>query len=185
MTFPKLIAITGRAGSGKDTLASLLAADRDARIYSFALPIKQCLNAMFGWTMELWNDREWKETVIPWLGQSPRYLAQTLGTEWGRELVHPELWVLLAANRYQEHRRLSDTPFIIPDCRFDNEAGIVHTLGGVVIRVVRDSAQAVNPHKSEGGISDHLVHATIDNNGSVQDLYDRADSLLSRWARGL
>lgn len=174
MRIPRLIAITGAAGAGKDTLA-----DEIVRLggmkYSFAAPLKQALNAMFGWTMEQWNDREWKEAVIPWLGKSPRQLAQTLGTEWGRGLVHPELWVLLFKQRYEEHRETyGDRPFVVADCRFDNEAVAVASLGGVVLQVQRPGIGGVSAHVSERGVNGALVDAYVINNTDRQDYIGRA-----------
>lgn len=184
MSVPKLIGITGKAGSGKDTLADALVLEYGAVKYNFALPLKQALNAMFGWTMDQWNDREWKEGIIPWLGKSPRMLAQTLGTEWGRELVHPELWVLLAEQRYKAHvaQGPDRVPFVIPDVRFDNEAIMIRQLGGVVIEAVRPQAQAIAAHKSENGLKAGLVDLHLMNNRSVQDYLERAFRFLELTA---
>lgn len=59
-----LIGIAGYAGSGKDTLADMLIQKGLVRDkYSFASPIKECVNALFGW-----DDRhaygELKEVLI-------------------------------------------------------------------------------------------------------------------------
>lgn len=171
---PKIIGITGRAGSGKDTLADYLVNVHDAQKYNFALPLKQALNAMFGWTMEQWDDRVWKEDTIPWLGRSPRYLAQTIGTEWGRDLVRPDLWVKLAEQRYLAHRETQpDSPFVIPDCRFDNEALMIKELGGVVVQI-RGRATQVETHLSEAGIAQGLIDAWIDNVGTIPEYITRA-----------
>jgi len=166
---PKLIGITGKAGAGKDTLADYLVDAYEAQKYNFALPLKQALNAMFGWTMPQWDDREWKERVIPWLGKSPRQLAQTIGTEWGRELVHPELWVLLAEQRYIAHldSHSNAPPFVIPDVRFDNEAIMIRQNGGIVVEVVRPDVKAVAAHKSENGVQAALIDIRVVNSGSI------------------
>jgi hypothetical protein len=167
----KLIGITGKAGSGKDTLADAAIRDFGAAKYNFALPIKQALNAMFGWTMEMWDDRDWKEAPVPWLGKSPRVLAQTLGTEWGRELINPDLWTLIGMDRYWKHVQSGRTePFIIADVRFDNEAQAIHKLGGVVIQVVRPAQSEIqtSSHRSEGGVNQDLVDHIVYNDSSME-----------------
>lgn len=182
MALPRLIGITGKAGAGKDTLGDALAKHFNGVTYSFALPIKQALNAMFGWDMDLWNDRVWKERVIPWLGKSPRVLAQTLGTEWGRDIIHPELWALLAMDKFADHASVSDTPFIIKDVRFDNETNLINLNGGVVINIERPDLVeiATANHTSEAGVSYKLLDCQVINNGSVSSMVDHAIDMLSR-----
>lgn len=179
---PRLIGITGVAGSGKDTLADAIVAEFGAVKYSWAYPLKQALNAMFGWTMEMWDDRVWKETEIRWLGKSPRQLAQTMGTEWGRELVHPELWVMIGLDRYSEHCKTQKAPFVIADMRFDNEARAIRRNGGMVVKVTRPDAAPVFGHKSEKGISDDLIDYTLVNDASLQRYLERALPLLEKWS---
>lgn len=184
MKVPKLIGITGKAGAGKDTLADHLAVVYGATKHHFALPLKQGLNSMFGWTMEMWADREWKEAVIPWLGKSPRQLAQTIGTEWGRELIHPELWVLLAEQRYLSYEGKifsSCCPFVIADVRFNNEAAMIRRQGGVVLQVIREEASAINQHKSEAGLQPGLVDIIVPNNGTVDEFLAESLMLLERY----
>lgn len=181
MKLPKLIGITGAAGSGKDTLADFLA-PRSVK-YSFARPLKRALNAMFGWEMAQWDDRDWKEAVQPWLGKSPRQLAQTLGTEWGRESVHPELWILLARRELETLRQVFPTQaIVIPDCRFDNEAQLIEELGGVVIKIVRPGLASVTAHKSEAGVSQKFISCHIVNAWGPEVYLNAALEFLNRWA---
>ena len=90
-----VIGLHGRARSGKDTVANFILAQRGGYIYSFADPIRAMLVPL-GIDMRdpYWQER--KEEVIPAIGASPRRMMQTLGTEWGRELINPELWLILA-----------------------------------------------------------------------------------------
>lgn len=168
-----LVGLTGRAGSGKDTVADILVFGSNFTKLSFASPLKAGLNAMFGWTMANWEDREWKERVIPELGVSPRYLAQTLGTEWGRTMVKENLWpeltMLVAAN----YPRV-----VIADVRFDNEAQAILDAGGVVLRVDRNGVAAVNAHSSENPISEELVTGVIYNDGTKLELLTEVDRAL-------
>lgn len=180
---PKLIAITGLAGSGKDTLADRITYQHGGAKYIWALPLKLALNAMFGWTMEMWDDRVWKETELNWLGKSPRQLAQTMGTEWGRELVHPELWVMLGIRAYDKHLHtyIADgeaAPFVIADTRFDNEARAVHRQGGIVVKIIRPDAAPIFAHKSEKGVSDELIDLVLLNNRDIHSfLHDALQKL--------
>lgn len=163
-----LIGFTGKAGTGKDTAADFMVRRFAFEKYSFALPIKQALNAMFGWSMSQWDDRAWKETPQPGLATSPRILAQTLGTEWGREVIHPDLWVKIARRRYVE----SPYSLVIPDVRFPNEAEWITREGGLVIELTRKGVRSVAAHKSEDGLPADLIDLTIPNNGSPNDLFN-------------
>jgi hypothetical protein len=81
-----LIGLHGKAHAGKDTVGQMLVGYGLDRV-AFADPIKRMLIEGLGLTAEHF-DSPLKEEPIPWLGKSPRQLMQTLGTEWGRDLVN-------------------------------------------------------------------------------------------------
>lgn len=175
MSYPKVIGLAGKAGAGKDTVADHLVLNHGYVKYSLAAALKAGLNAMFGFTPEQWNDREWKETVIPWLGKSPRQLAQTLGTEWGRNAVRDDLWLLLA-QRFIEQ---SDQRVVIADVRFENEAMLVRNLGGKVWQIQRPDVAAVATHASEKPLAPWFIDTHVFNDSGYVDLFDQVDKHLS------
>lgn len=167
-----LIGIMGAAGAGKDTLAYQLQMRDAYEIYRMADPIKRMIEAAFHVKPQLWDDRERKEAPIPWLGRSPRYLAQTLGTEWGRELVHPDVWVKLAKGRWHHVNAQGKGRLVIPDIRFANEVDWVRSEGGVLVKLVRDVERDMDNagHVSELGAATLDADATVVNNGTVDEL---------------
>jgi hypothetical protein len=175
-----IIGLHGAAGSGKDTAAEMLMADGYAW-YSFAMPIKAALNAMFGWDMSMWEDRVWKETVIPQLGKSPRYLAQTLGTEWGRELINPDLWTILGQEAVVQCIA-NGTSLVISDVRFENEAEMIRCHGGSIVHIYRDGVEEVEDHASEAGIRFHPADVFLDNSGTMEELVLEMEQIPYRCA---
>lgn len=160
-----LIGIAGRARSGKDTVANFIIAAIGGYRYSFADPIRAML-APLGVDM---NDPYWrarKEDVIPALGVSPRRMMQTLGTEWGRNLINPDLWLVMA------HQRLlrNGPGMVISDVRFENEAAWIRKHGGRIIHVIRPEAKAVEVHASEDGIEMLDTDAQLFNSGTLEEL---------------
>lgn len=161
-----LVGITGPARSGKDTFAEFLRAYLGGTIYSMADPIRNMLRGI-GIDM---NDPYWqsrKEEPIPVFGKSPRELMQTLGTEWGRDQVNPQIWVILA-----HHFRMNDpnTALIVPDIRFENEARWIRDSGGLIVRIERDNLSTVKKHSSEAGIKVLPQDLVVKNNGTLEDL---------------
>jgi hypothetical protein len=169
----KVIAFAGAAGSGKDTAADYLVKYYGYARCAFAEPLKAALNAMFGWTMEQWNDREWKESVIPDIGKSPRQMAQTLGTEWGRELVNRDLWLKLAYRKLEQAHNSGVAGIVFTDCRFPNEAQFVIECGGSVLHISRPALRAVSSHVSEQTLPSNLVTDAVLNDGGIIDLWSK------------
>jgi hypothetical protein len=173
----RLIGICGRAGCGKDTLAAALCNQLGYIRYALAFPIKCAINALLDQDID-WDDRAVKEAPTV-LGPSPRELAQTLGTEWGRNYVREDVWLVLAGMHYTKHRK----PMIISDVRFDNEARWVRERNGIIIRIHRDEVDSIAPHVSELGISDELVDLEVSNNGTVDHLVETVVSALHVYAK--
>src|SRR5690606_32540033 len=87
---PRIIGLAGPAGSGKSTVAAILRSRHAYCELPFAKRIKDALaNLLEIAPFEL---ERHKEEPLPWLGVSPRYMMQTLGTEWGRTMIHPDIW---------------------------------------------------------------------------------------------
>jgi len=151
---PKLIALCGHKGVGKSTYASFLAGS-NGHVFSFATPLKSMLTAVFPNEYVLKK----KDEKIPYFDVTARYLLQTLGTEWGREIVDQNIWIKLLRVRLIEH--LTDTaltPLVVDDLRFDNEAEMIRELGGEIWHLDRRSFKASDDkHVSEQGISDKLI----------------------------
>lgn len=172
MSKPILIGLVGRARVGKDTAAGNLE-HHGFRPVAFSDPLKDMLEAAFGPHFRT-GDRE---KPLEWLGKSPRELMQTLGTEWGRDCVHRDLWVLLAHRRWQSIKSKC-AGMVFTDVRFENEAGWITSQGGYLIEITRSSAQPVNPHSSEQADLSDLCDFRVDNDGTIQQLYNRLDFLV-------
>lgn len=184
MIIPRLIGITAAAGSGKDTLADHIAANFGHVKYALASPIKQLLNERFGWTDEMWNDRQWKEAGHPQCGSiwnggprhfSPRSWAQWLGTDVGRAL-DANVWVNQMLVKWERLPRSQG--LVVPDVRFNNEAHAIREHLGVIVRIDRPSATPINAHISENGVDPSLIDATISNDRSIDDFLTEAVSVL-------
>lgn len=173
LTRAPVIGVAGLARSGKDTLVNfILAARGHGYRYGFADPIKRMLLALnIDCTDPFWVGN--KEAVIPALGVSLRRLLQTLGTEWGRELINSDLWVILA-----KQALLDNGPgMLISDVRFENEASWIRAAGGRIIHIRRFECQAVEGHVSEAGIGALPEDILIHNNGTLQQLQEAVQEM--------
>lgn len=174
----RLIGIAGKAGSGKDTAGAHLVDRHGFDQYAFADPIRAMLGSLGAFPASDLVDRDTKEVVIGWLGKSPRQMAQTLGTEWGRELVHPQLWVLMAQRRW-EAAQAAGEDLVITDVRFENEVLWVKAQGGQVIALERSGAAAVSAHASEQFDISAVADVVISNNGTIDELKSGVDNALA------
>jgi len=174
---PPIVGFTGQAGVGKDSAALYLSRQYKYEQLSFAAPIKAMLNAGFGIDPAVWEDRVAKERVIDWIGRSPRQLAQTLGTEWGRNCVAQTIWLSIfsrnAAAVTAEGKRV-----VVSDVRYANEAQHIVNMGGVIIRIERPDVAPVATHASEYGIPTNLVSGVIVNDYNLDTLYTRVERLV-------
>lgn len=163
----RLIGIMGLARVGKDTATAHLCDTYGMESYAFADPIKSMLTGVFG---DLFRDGD-REAPIDWLGKSPRQLMQTLGTEWGREIVHPDLWVLVADQMWKKYQEIGwGAGVVLSDVRFRNEAEWVLAQGGLLISLSREGVAAVATHVSEQNIPFDLANVSLENNGTVEEL---------------
>ena len=172
----RLIGLTGDAGAGKDTAAFGLIRQGYRKI-AFADAIKEAVNMMTGWNMSQWSDREWKETPDERLGVSPRHMAQTLGTEWGRNMIHPDIWVNASMVKVEGRDA------VFTDVRFDNEARIIRDAGGFIIKIFRpDNPFAIGKdHASEAGVDPRYIDYEIINGSgtSIDDLILKVDTAVN------
>lgn len=163
--------------SGKSTVAHCLA-DRGFALRPFASPLKGMLTTFLytcGYSYEYINDVVYcnKHKKIEAFGVTARHLLQTLGTEWGRQCVSPDVWL-----KHWSMRVRMDRFVVVDDVRFVNEAELVLALGGEMWRVDRPGAERGTTHSSEGAL-DAWPHFTryIVNNGTLTELHDAIAAL--------
>jgi len=203
-----IIGICGFIGSGKDTVADYLVNFHEFRRESFASTLKDAVSAVFGWDRTLLEGRtkearEWREQVDTWWAErldmptlTPRWVLQYWGTEVCRKAFHDDIWIASLENKL----RNSKDHVVISDCRFPNEISSIRNAGGKIIWVKRGElpdwyqyALAANQLDSNLAINElkmRKIHASetawvgtdfdkiIENDGSIEDLYTQASSLL-------
>lgn len=107
---------------------------------------------------------------VMFINTSWRELMQVVGTEWGRNKLHPDFWI----DTWMPYGNT-----VITDVRRNNEAGAIIKEGGMVIRVEDPrKGEVVRKHVSESGIGDHYITTTIINDGSLEDLKDKVHSFV-------
>ena len=150
----KIIGMVGPKGVGKTTFANQLANHTgcQAAVLSFADPLRVMAMAM-GIDSKQLILPELKHEVIPELGVTPRHVLQSLGTEWGRKCIHPDVWVWAMQRQIERHvaeyHGSGDVLIFIDDCRFANEAQWILNHGGMLIEVEREGVEYTGEHSSE------------------------------------
>jgi hypothetical protein len=203
-----IVGLVGFIGAGKGAVADLLVDRHDFFKESFANSVKDAVSVIFGWDRALLEgdtpeSRAWREQDDKFwsekLGKSfsPRLALQLMGTEAGRDVFHPDLWV------HTVLRRCENAPwnnYVIADVRFPNEIKAIREAGGIVIRVKRGdepewynvalkvnkknnyygmAEQYPNVHFSEWAWIGSDIDAEIANNSTLEDLIEKVDSLVN------
>lgn len=174
-----LVGFTGELGSGKDTAGEALLALGHTR-FAFGDALKRMLQAI-GLTHEhLHGTQQQKAEPIEWLDYevTPRHMMQTLGTEWGRDLIHPQLWVMIMRRELLTHLVNHRLNAVVTDVRFENEAKMIRDLGGVIIHVQRPKPKKPwwqrlfsRTHRSERPPKVRQGDFVVQNTGTVEDLH--------------
>ena len=170
-----IIGLMGRRGSGKDSIAkAAMKLDSSAVRLAFGDAVKHEVAEAIGHS-HVWVE-EHKEQLRP--------LIQAWGSEWRRTLSHPTNCI----TRLDQQLGMVDDDAIvfITDVRFQNEVDYIHSRGGVVVQIVRDTdGQALDPcdlHSSEMNTDDINPDARFLNNGPTPDSLNKGVEKLIEWA---
>ena len=136
---------------------------------------------------------------------TPRLMLQLLGTEGGRNIIHPEIWVNSLISEYKSYLssnhpvddldwepRFIHPSWIITDTRFPNELKAVKDKKGLTIRVSRPCEECnvidghkmiphkINPseHSSESALDNEVFDYEVINDGTISDLIDKIRNIL-------
>lgn len=185
----RLIGFCGHASSGKSLAADRLVKKWRFQRVRFAGPLKAMMRSL-GLT-DAQIDGDEKEMPCDLLrGMTPRRAMQLLGTEWGRDMIHPDIWV--SAWEHSVDSLLSlcwndDEPVrlvVCDDVRFPNEAEAIRQQGGIVVRIDRPGAGSAS---GSGHVSEQLGFEpdfTVLNNSSRADYLTRIDRIAEMMREG-
>jgi len=162
----KIIGFSGGMGVGKSTAIRALQDKVDSVIYNvkFAQPLYDMQEFIYN-RIESVHQRHESFT-------KDRKLLQWLGTDWGRDTISKTLWVdIWKAEVASIVERFPEAIIVCDDVRFDNEAEMLKSMGGVVIKITSahsqnriDTTSGIKHHSSENGISASFVDCEIENN---------------------
>jgi hypothetical protein len=171
-----IIGFCGALQHGKTTAAMHLVAQYGWTRLRFAGPLKDMMRALGLEHEEIeGNLKDQPCTLLG--GKTPRYAMQTLGTEWGREMIHPDLWSK-AWTRQAETVLSFDHNVVCDDVRFPNELEAIHHFGGKVYKIVRpiNTTSGIVGHASES--MDFEPDGYINNRGTILQLHLQVDGLV-------
>jgi len=197
-----IIGLNGKMQSGKDTVYSTITKYYiDAERRSFAGKLKQSVAALFDISMDTieqnknnrhfgvcigpfaWRDSEvTKSNYIthPISILTIRELLQRYGTEAHRDIFGKDFWIeqCLPSTESYDNRLI-----VVTDCRYENEARHIRSLGGCVVLIQREMYRAVQllSHTSEKDLPEDLIDYVIDNNGDI-DVLENNVKLFLDWA---
>jgi len=186
-----VVLVCGHAGAGKDTLADVFVRLADFELRKFADPLYDMIAAGWGVPRDLLDIWKRQNALLPATGVTVRHALQTLGTEWGRQMIHENVWSNICAVRIDAAQNaygdLFQQRFVISDLRFMNELRIMRSRYQkrcIVIGVDRPNAEGRGMlHASEQDIPMLLQEAdmVIRNEGSLQDLKETARGFVELW----
>lgn len=189
----RVIALTGKAGSGKDTVAGIIAVNYESERYAFAANIRRVLLDLdpyvheAGCTLgELVRWEGW-DTAKRSYAEIRRYM-QVLG-ESMRAYAGARVWIDALLNEITEDVKFNGCDqVIITDLRTNTEAKALRewafketslNIELEIWEIQRHGAGLTGEageHPTEKGIDPHYIDVTINNHGLLDDLYERVMS---------
>jgi hypothetical protein len=176
-----VIGFAGKIGAGKTTAAQHLVEKHGFERIRFAGPLKNMMKAL-GLTAEE-IDGALKEQPCDLLGgKTPRRAMQTIGTEWGRDIIDDGLWI--RAWRRAVEQTTPGAWIVVDDVRFPNEAKAIKEMGGVIVQVRRGPWEATPSHNNftEAHPSERmefLPDIVLVNDGDLEQLKRRVEDAMS------
>jgi len=192
-----ILGICGFIGSGKNTVADYLVEKYDFVPVSFAAVLKDTCASLFGWDREMLEgkseeSRIQREQVDSFWAErlqiscfTPRYALQYIGTDVLRDHFHKDIWVIAAEKRIQKYKNV-----VISDVRFPNEVKMIYRNGGELWMVRRGlpewydmayhepelmAEEYPEVHSSEYAWVNNEFDAYMDNDGTLEELYEKVE----------
>jgi AmiR/NasT family two-component response regulator len=189
---PLIVAVVGAISSGKDTFCEHLRDHAKQRGITtieikFADALRESMAPALGVTAEFLASREGKAHMFEEFDIDGRSAHQKFAQAL-RDHFHPDVWVVAAKNFYQRTmatipKGAGDVMVLVSDLRYPNELEWIRSFGesSYVIRVMRDTEEAPTTHVSEQYWSQMTVDEEFNNNNTLKELNERAESLVAKW----
>jgi hypothetical protein len=181
-----IIGISGKKGSGKDTVADYCIGQLPVHEYgstlAFADALKElyadyCLGREIHWGLLNKQSFKKQEHIC---GKTHRQMLQEIGV--AMRGIWPDIWVHRWNKIYDDLCSLDDVCFV-PDVRFSNEVKKIQDLGGKVLRLTRTPHD--DQHESETAL-DEMEKATVNNYSASMTLNtSRFDHVLDNSDMGV
>lgn len=179
----KLLGVSGKIGSGKDTFAELLATQLYGKVERHALAdnLRLITEIISGIKMTTTHEsgkpfcneiknytQDQKNINISMFGKTVGETLQLVGTELFRDNYDTDIWVKSFFNEDLFNKINDGKIIIIPDVRFINEADYILKQGGYLIRLEGDP---INIRKNSLRDMNHISETNLDN-------YDKFDKII-------
>ncbi len=178
-----VVGVCGPLHSGKTAVALRLKEKHEFTRTRIADRLKRMLHAM-GIPWEYIDGDKKHEPLEILGGRTSRYAMQKLGSEWGRHLIHSDVWVFAwQAELWDLHLQTNYKTYdiVVDDLRFPNEAVAIKGLNGTIIRVNRPGHEHDQSHESEAHVLDADI--VIENDGTLDELHVKVDEIYASLVR--
>lgn len=174
---PALVGVGGWAKAGKDQLSSILSSQHNFFHTAYASKLKQAAYAALPDDLQAEVDELDAGFEFTWDGAKKttrwRLYLQRFGTE-GIRHVDEDFWVRATLEPLPDYR------VVVSDVRFENEFEAIKTRGGTTVWVRRPGVEPANDHISEHELADQEFDVVVDNDGSLEDLAQKAKDIAQR-----
>lgn len=183
---PKIIAICGEIGAGKDTTAKYLAYNFGYKIIGFSDPVYENLYRLNPAIIIAHHRAVYLQTLVDKYGwdytkrlyPAVRQMLRIEGTENGRKIHGDYCWVNICKKRMAAD---GHPLWVIRDLRFPEEVEWIKSEGGAIWRIegrVSPEVAALPEHDSESHKNKIPADRIIQNDGELPTLYRRINEIM-------